>query len=92
MKAAKKDEMVVGKSSIVQGPFRLQIQKNTKKEKKKKGGKLERKKKKSVFNFGVDPLHLILRHIAMPSPTGSMQISILGSAARALLSSNTKSL
>ena len=39
MKAAKKDEMVVGKSSIVQGPFRLQVQ--MVKYKKKKGGGVE---------------------------------------------------
>ena len=58
--------------------------KNIQKKKKKKW-KI-RKKKKSVFNFGVDPLHLILRPIVMPSPTGSTQILILGSAARALLS------
>lgn len=35
--------------------------------------------------------YMILRQSVIPSPTGSWQISMRGSAARALLSSNTKS-
>ena len=42
-----------------------------KKRKEKKRWKIRKKKKKSVFNFGVDPLHLILRHIVMPSQSHS---------------------
>ncbi|MFS7889992.1 hypothetical protein Hanom_Chr00s000006g01613501 [Helianthus anomalus] len=45
-----------------------------------------------VAHYNIISIQLIRRHRVIPSPTGSMHISILGSAANALLSSNTKSL